>query len=102
MDFVSNVTNDFNQIDIVNKGFLFVHQLFTQSNSGWYLSENQFGHICYTRKGYETDIFEIKLDRNKIYVTIPIKNSPFQYKTSFTDYSSASDYLEQRFYDFND
>ena len=66
MDFVSNVTNDFNQNDIVNKGFLFVHQLFTQSNSGWYLSENQFGHICYTRKGYETDIFEIKLDRNKI------------------------------------
>jgi hypothetical protein len=57
--------------------------------------------ICFSKPGFQTEYFEIKIDQSKIFVSIPIKNSLFQYKTSFKDYYSASEYIEERFKDFS-
>jgi hypothetical protein len=81
-----------------NKGFALLHELFTEN--GWHLVKNDFEWIIYSKPGHETDLFEIRIDKNTIFVSIPIKNSAYQYKTTFNDYFQASEYLETRFKDF--
>jgi hypothetical protein len=84
--------------EIKNKGFALLDQMFKEN--GWHLVKNEMNYICYTRFGHETDIFEIKIDAKNIHIGIPIKNSPFQFNTSFKDYFQASEYIEARFFDF--
>lgn len=84
--------------EVLNKGFTFLNNIFFKN--GWRLTNNLINHIRYSKPGLESVFFEIRLDRTKIYVSIPLKNSSFQYKTSFNDYLSACDYVEQRFIDF--
>jgi hypothetical protein len=85
---------------ILNKGFLILDELFQKH--GWHLIKNEMNWICYTKVGQESDLFDIKISQKIIQVSIPIKNSPFQYHTSFTDYFQASEYIEERFFDFID
>jgi hypothetical protein len=106
MDFMYSKLPDGNlnssQNGLVNKAFslLGVHELFTKH--GWHLSQNNEEQFCYTKRSYELNIFEVTIQKDKIYVSVPIFNSPFQYKTYFTDYTSAYNYIEQKFYDLND
>ena len=86
--------------EIKNKGFVFLDQLFKEN--GWNLIKNENNRIAYTKSGFEIDYFDIKIGEKTINVSIPVKNSPFQYLTSFKDYYSASEYIEQRFLDFID
>lgn len=76
----------------------------TFKNRGWHIKEENENSLSYTKKGQETDIFEIKMDSNMIYVSVPIKNSPFQYRTTFpsNELHHASDFVESRFYDYCD
>jgi hypothetical protein len=70
---------------------------------GWYTSKNEANYLSYTTTGCETDVFEIKIDTSKtIRVSIPIRNTPFQYRTSFYNCFQASEYVESRFLDFID
>jgi hypothetical protein len=94
---LSNVNSILNS-DIKNKGFAFLDSIFKQY--GWHLVKNENNWICYTKAGNETDIFDIKITEKAINVSVPVKNSPFQYITTFKDYFSASEYIESRFYDF--
>jgi len=84
--------------DVKNKGFVFLDQLFKEN--GWHLVKNEETWLCYTKFGFETDIFDIKIGEKIINVSIPVKNSPFQYITTFKDYYNASEYVEARFLDF--
>lgn len=84
--------------EIKNKGFAILDAMFKQH--GWHMIKNDFNWISYTRFGNETDLFDIKIDQKSIHVSIPIKNSPFQYVTNFKDYFQASEYIEARFMDF--
>jgi hypothetical protein len=84
--------------ELKNKGFFIVDEMF--KSNGWHMTKNEMNWISYTKAGYETEFFDIKLDANKVYVSIPVKNSIFQYTTSFKDYFTASEYVEQRFNDF--
>lgn len=81
-----------------NKGFLLLDEMFKENN--WVNIRNVFEQITYTKVGYETEYFDIKIDKTKIHVSVPIKNTPYQYKTSFTNYYDASEYVEKRFSDF--
>jgi hypothetical protein len=78
--------------EIKNKGFALVSAVFKEK--GWHLVKNELNWICYTKFGHETDVFDIKIDANKIHVSVPLKNSPYNFVTSFTDYFSASEYIE--------
>jgi len=84
--------------ELVNKGFFILDTMF--KTNGWHFTKNESNWICYTRLGYETEYFEIKIEQLKICVSIPIKNTRFQYTTSFKDYFSASEYIEEVFNDF--
>lgn len=85
--------------EIKNKGFAILDQMFTEN--GWHLCKNEMNYICYTKFGNESDVFEIKIDAKNIHIGVPIKNSRFQYNTSFNDYFQASEYVESRFLDYN-
>ena len=84
--------------DIKNVGFALLDQLFKQH--GWHLIKNEMNHTCYTKLAHETDIFDIKIEANQIYVSVPVNNSTFQYATLFDNYYQASEYIEMRFLDF--
>jgi hypothetical protein len=99
MDPACNVlSNNSNPDTIVNMGFKDTDCLF--KSNGWHRVTNKFEHITYTRFGFETEFFEIKLDRDNIYVSVPLKKIPFQYKTSFNSYFLATEYIEEKFLDF--
>jgi hypothetical protein len=90
--------NDIN-LTIKNKGFLLLDILFKEK--GWTLSKNELNWIEYKRQDFgDLDSFEIKIDKYKVNVSVPIKNTPYQYKTSFDNYYNAIEYVEKRFKDF--
>jgi len=97
MDFFLSTSTSQEESTIQNKGFLLLDAMF--KNNGWQLIKNEMNWICFSKPGFQTEYFEIKIDQYKIFVSIPIKNSIFQYKTSFKDYYSASEYIEERFKD---
>ena len=84
--------------EIKNKGFAILNATFKQN--GWHLVKNEFNWISYTKFGDETTFFDIKILPNKIIVCVPMKNSSYQYITSFNAYFEASEYIEQRLYDY--
>jgi hypothetical protein len=84
--------------EIKNKGFMLLDSLFKEN--GWHMTKNEMNLIEYTKQGHESDFFQIKLDQKNVYVSVPIKNSPYQYKTSFNNYFDASEYVEKRFKDY--
>ena len=83
---------------VKNKGFLFLHEIFLEN--GWCLTRNEMERISYTQFGDETAYFEIQLSKTEVHVCIPLKNSSYQYCTSFKDYFQASEYVEARFKEF--
>ena len=91
------IKNDINN-DIKNKGFTILHSLFKEK--GWYIVKNEMNWISYTKFGDETSFFEIKILPNKITVCVPIKNSQYQFITSFKGYFETSEFIEQKLLDY--
>jgi hypothetical protein len=83
---------------VKNKGFLFLHEMFVEN--GWNIIRNEMERISYTKVGHETSYFDIQLSKSEVHVCIPLKNSSYQYCTSFKDYFQASEYVEARFKEF--
>lgn len=83
---------------IKNKGFVLLDTFFREN--GWHIIKNEANWIAYTKQGHETEYVEIKIGFDNIIVSVPIKNSPFQYKTTFTNYFLASEYVEAKFKEF--
>jgi len=84
----------------LNKGFTLIHEFLMKNNC--VCIKNEMNCISYTKIGNETDIFELRVDKSRVYVSVPVKNSPYQYCTSFEDYFRACEYIEERFKDFYD
>lgn len=73
--------------------------------NGWKIEHHDklSEHIIYSKPGYETEFFKfefdstiIDLNNTNIYVSVPLKNSEFQYKTKFNNYFSAIKYIESK------
>jgi hypothetical protein len=77
-----------------NINFDKVHHLFTENK--WELVINEFEHVLYTKRERETEFIEIKLECGKIWVSVPLSNSVYQFKTGFNDYYSTNSFLESR------
>jgi hypothetical protein len=92
------LSNNILKTEINNKGFAIIDATFKQY--GWHLVKNENNWISYNKFGDETSCFDIKILSDKIVVSIPIKNSPYQYITTFKGYYEASEYIEQRFFDY--
>ena len=80
--------------DIKNKGFAILDSTFKHHQ--WHLIKNELNWICYTKFSDETSCFDIKILQDKIIVSVPIKNSPYQYVTNFKSYYEASEYIVQK------
>ncbi len=93
----SSNDNDFDSA-LKNKGFLLLDQLFIKN--GWHLQYNEYNWISYTKLGDETSSFDIKIYSDKIAVSVQIKNSIYQYNTTFKSYHEATDYVESKFFDY--
>lgn len=83
---------------IANKGFAILDALFQEK--GWHLIKNEMNWITYTIHGNECAYFDIKILPDKIVTSVPVKNSAYQYVTSFKGYYEASEYVEQKLMDF--
>lgn len=84
--------------DIKNKGFAILDGTFKHHQ--WHLIKNELNWICYTKFSDETSYFDIKILQDKIVVSVPIKNSSYQYVTNFKSYYEASEYIEQKLNDY--
>ena len=87
------------QSDIKNKGFAILDATFKENY--WHLAKNEMNWINYSKTGDETSYFDIKISPDKIIVSVPLKNSIFQYVTTFKSYYDASEYIEQKIVDYN-
>jgi hypothetical protein len=59
--------------------------------------------LRFVKPGYETEFFEIRgFENGKYDVSAPLRNSVFQYRTSFVNYDDALDYMESKFKDYID
>jgi hypothetical protein len=84
--------------NIKNKGFAILDTAFKER--GWILVKNEFNWINYTKFGDETSCFDIKISNDKIIVSVPLKNSIYQFVTTFTSYYEASEYIEQKLIEY--
>jgi len=84
--------------DIKNKGFAILDNTFKQH--GWTLTKNEINWINYTKFGDETSCFDIKIASDKIIISVPIKNSIYQFVTTFKSYYEASEFIEQKLYNY--
>jgi hypothetical protein len=87
-----------NYTKIKNKAFSTLESLFYEYN--WQLVQNEPNQITFKKENNDYDYFEINIDKNKIQVTIPLKKSSYKYTTYFTDYFSASEYIEMHINDY--
>ena len=79
---------------------LIQHELFNKlfNSYKWFndkSNKNDLYNIIYRKNKIKNEYFEIKLDIHKIHVTIPIKNSIYQYQTSFNNYKDSLLYLDK-------
>jgi hypothetical protein len=59
--------------------------------------------LRFVKPGYETEFFEIRgFENGKYDVSAPLRNSVYQYRTSFVNYDDALDYMESKFKDYID
>lgn len=72
-----------------------LNNLFLENN--WSQIENTTHLVTYSKHGFETDYFRIKMDNNFVFVTVPLKQIPFVYITKFKDLAKATEYMEIRF-----
>ena len=90
-------SNEFKSI-IVNKGFMILEEKFL--GFGYHFVNNSIDHLLFQKKGNDYDFFEIRISNDKIFVSVPIKKSRFQYKTHFSSYFEASEYVEMQLIHF--
>jgi hypothetical protein len=84
--------------ELQNKGFVILDEMFKKHS--WYLQKNEMNWINYMKFGDETSHFDIRITNDKIVVSVPIKNSIYQFVTTFKSYYEASDFIEQKFFDY--
>jgi hypothetical protein len=80
------------------KAFASLEELFIKYN--WTLVKNELVYVCFQKIGNDYDFFEIRINQDKIDVTIPLKNSRYKYITHFDSYFAASEYIEMHLLDY--
>lgn len=84
----------------INDEWKLLDNLFNSNGWNKIANNKSVDHITYSKEGNETEFFEIEMDNDTIYVSVPLKNSYFQYKTKFDNYYSAIKYTEEKFHYF--
>lgn len=94
----SETHKQFTEANVKNKGFIVLDELF--KTHSWSLITNEMDHITYAKSYMDPNIFDIKVEKASVSVTVPLKNSNFLYTTTFSNYFEASEYVEERLNDY--
>lgn len=94
----SETHKQFTEANVKNKGFIVLDELF--KTHSWSLITNEDDHITYSKSYMDPNIFDIKVEKTSVSVTVPLKNSNFLYTTTFSNYFEASEYVEERLNDY--
>ena len=97
MQSATTCSNEFKSM-CINKGFMILEE--KMLGFGYHYVVNSMDHILFQKKGNDYDFFEIRVSNDKIFVSVPIKKSRFQYKTHFLSYFEASEYVEMQLNNF--
>lgn len=97
MQSATTCSNEFKSM-CINKGFMILEE--KMLGFGYQYVVNSMDHILFQKKGNDYDFFEIRVSNDKIFVSVPIKKSRFQYKTHFLSYFDASEYVEMQLNNF--
>lgn len=96
----NSTNNQIQPSEFKNKDLLSLDKVFKTQK--WELQKNKTNWIYYTRKGDETTYFEIKISsKDQITVSAPIKNTIYQFVTTFNNYSDANAYIKQKLLDYS-
>ena len=77
----------------------------------WQLVTNKVDHVVFKKENNNYDYFEIKIDTQdnnannistRISVSIPLRNSQYQYGTHFNNYFDATEFIEQHLQNYED
>ena len=97
MQSATTCSNEFKSM-CINKGFMILEE--KMLGFGYHYVVNSMDHILFQKKNNDYDFFEIRISNDKIFVSVPIKKSRFQYKTHFLSYFEASEYVEMQLNNF--
>jgi hypothetical protein len=61
---------------------------------GWLIKTDIQNKLEFKSPTSDYDIFEFLVESTEIHVTVPLKNSKYQYFTKFSDYFSACEFVE--------
>ena len=89
--------------DVTNVVYCILQEKF--KNYNWRLKTNPDkvegnNHIIFNKIGNNYEYFEYKLDHNKIYVSVPLKNCQYVTQFIFTDYFKACEYINTHLIDY--
>ena len=76
-------------------------------NNGWTsdgVIDSKEG-ITYYKEGYETEYFQLRYSNiveEPVYVSVPLKNSTYQYVLYFKEFETATNYMTKMFYEYTD
>jgi hypothetical protein len=62
---------------------------------GFVESINENNYICYSKKNAPIDQIIIRKENDKYHFSFPMENSPFNYKTTFTDINKLNKYIKK-------
>ena len=90
-----------NYTEITNKKFLWLNDMFNKY--GWHIVKNDLNNISYTKSHDETSYFDIAIHPDYTKVSFPVKNSTYQYSTTFTDKANNEmiTYVCDKLFDYN-
>lgn len=83
---------------INNAGFKDISNTFLEK--GWTAKINEPTRLEFHSPSSENDAFEFQVEKNTIYVTVPLKTSRYKYTTKFSDYYSACEFAEMHLLNF--
>lgn len=75
-------------------------------NNGWTsdgVIDSKEG-ITYYKEGHETEYFQLRYSNieEPVYVSVPLKNSTYQYVLYFKEFETATNYMTKMFYEYTD
>jgi hypothetical protein len=75
-----------------NQIFIDMQDFFIKYN--WYLITNEMNLLVFKKKNTNYEYFTFNIEKSKISITVPLKNSNHTYVTSFQSYFDAIEYAK--------
>ena len=83
---------------VKNQDFIEMDELLR--TTGWIMVLNEENHLAYYYPGFDLEYYDIEIFSDKVYVSFPIKNRPYQYHMCFADVEELLINMERHYDNF--